>query len=131
MAARGARSFGHPEVYAAVCALSFAVARFAPWLVEGYGCPLRQLTGVPCATCGMTRAFVRLAHGQAAAALGASPLGAALAALAWAFAAAAALRLLLGLRWPEVGAAAARRLALLGAAALFANWIFLVVAERS
>ncbi|GEJ57544.1 DUF2752 domain-containing protein [Anaeromyxobacter diazotrophicus] len=124
------RGFGHPEVYAAVFALSFAVARFAPWLVAGLGCPFRALTGVPCATCGMTRAFVRLAHGEVAAAALASPFGALLAAGAWLFAAAAAVRLALGLPWPRVSAGAARRLALLGVLALLANWAFLVVADR-
>jgi len=129
VAARGPRTFGHAEVYAAVFALSFAVARFAPWLALGQGCPFRALTGVPCATCGMTRAFVRLAHGEVAAAFGVSPLGALLAAAAWLFAVAAGIRLALGLSWPEVTPAAARRLALLGGVALLANWAFLVVAE--
>jgi uncharacterized protein DUF2752 len=126
----GTRSFGHAEVYAAVFALSFAVARFAPWLVLGFGCPFRALTGLPCATCGMTRAFVRLAHGELAAAFGASPLGALLAGGCWTFAAAAAARLALGLRWPAVPRAAPRRLAVAALFALLANWAFLVVADR-
>ncbi|MCX6898261.1 MAG: DUF2752 domain-containing protein [Verrucomicrobia bacterium] len=29
-------------------------------------CPLRRLTGIPCATCGMTRAAAALCHGELA-----------------------------------------------------------------
>lgn len=32
-------------------------------------CPLRSLTGIPCPTCGMTRAFVAIAQGDVAQAL--------------------------------------------------------------
>jgi hypothetical protein len=31
-------------------------------------CPLRRLTGIPCASCGLTRAAAALCHGQVAAA---------------------------------------------------------------
>ena len=31
-------------------------------------CPLRRFTGIPCASCGLTRAAVALCHGQLAAA---------------------------------------------------------------
>ncbi|MFL5262503.1 MAG: DUF2752 domain-containing protein [Anaeromyxobacteraceae bacterium] len=125
------RTFGHVEAFAAIAALSFGAARFLPLLDLPYACPFRALTGLPCATCGMTHAFVHLAHGEAALAFQASPAGALLAALAWAFAAAAALRLAAGLSWPSPSPRAARALALAGAAALLANWAFLVVASRS
>jgi Protein of unknown function (DUF2752) len=127
----GVRAVGHAEVFAALAGLSFAAARFLPLLDVPYECPFRALTGLPCVTCGMTHAFVHLAHGEAAAALLASPAGALLAALAWTFAAAAVLRLAAGLRWPSPSPGAARALALAGAAALLANWAFLVVASRS
>ncbi|MDP3277026.1 MAG: DUF2752 domain-containing protein [Deltaproteobacteria bacterium] len=40
-----------------------AYALWAGWLTAGYGtCPSRWVMGVPCATCGMTRAFEALIH---------------------------------------------------------------------
>ena len=71
--------FGHPEVFALIGLGRCLVARFAPVLGLAYTCPLRALAGIPCATCGMTHAFVHLAHGEVAAAFAASPLGALLA----------------------------------------------------
>jgi hypothetical protein len=126
--ARAPQRSGHAEVFAGLFALSFLAARFLPLLELGWACPFRAATGIPCATCGMTRALVALAHGDVPRALGASPLGALLAAGAWAFALAAGLRLLLGLGWPRLGARAARAAALVGLGALLANWAWLVVA---
>jgi hypothetical protein len=127
---RAERRFGHGEVLALLSALSFPVARFLPLLDLHLLCPFKGLTGLPCATCGMTHAFVHLAHGDLLAALAASPLGAAIAGLAWAFAALDLLRLLAGAPWPQVGPRAARGLAAAGLCALLANWAFLVAAAR-
>ena len=124
------RRFGHGEVFALLSALSFLAARFLPLLDLPFACPFKGLTGLPCATCGMTHAFVHLAHGEPLAALAASPLGALLAALAWAFAALDLLRLLARLRWPRPGPRAARGLAAMALGALLANWAFLLVAGR-
>jgi Protein of unknown function (DUF2752) len=128
-ARREARSFGHLEVFAVLFALSFLAARLLPLLELPYTCPFRALTGLPCATCGMTHAFVHLAHGEAAAAVAASPLGAALAAGTWLLAAADAVRLALALPAPRLGPGTARALAVGGVVALLANWAFLVVAH--
>jgi len=128
-AAARSRGFGHAEVFAALAALSFLAARFLPVLDLGWECPLRALTGIPCATCGMTHAFVHLAHGDVGAALAASPAGALAAAGAWLLAAADAVRLAAGWPLPAVSERTARRLAFAGAAALLANWAFLVVAQ--
>ena len=65
--------YGHLDVFAAIGALSFLVARFVPVLGLPLVCPLRALAGIPCATCGMTHAFVHLAHGEVARAVHASP----------------------------------------------------------
>lgn len=120
------RRFGHAEVFAAIAALSFLVARFVPVLGIPFTCPLRGLAGIPCATCGMTHAFVHLAHGEVGVAFAASPLGAALAAGAWLYAALDALRVAAGAPLPVPSAGALRALAAAGIAALLVNWLYLV-----
>ncbi len=121
-----AERFGHVEVFAVIAALSFLVARFVPLLGIPYLCPLKGLAGIPCATCGMTHAFVHLAHGDVALALAASPLGALLAAGAWLFAAADGVRLALGAPLPVPPAQAIRAATALGLVALLANWAWLL-----
>jgi hypothetical protein len=124
-----ARRFGHAEVFAGIAVLSFLVARFLPVLGVPFMCPLRGLAGIPCATCGMTHAFVHLAHGDVARAFGASPLGAALALGAWLLALADAVRLAAGWPLPAVSPRLARGATFAGAVALLANWAYLVVRE--
>lgn len=51
------------------------LARLAPaFLLEIAHCPQREMTGVPCPTCGGTLALTRLAAGDVAAAWAANPL---------------------------------------------------------
>lgn len=121
---------GHAEIFAVLFALSFLAARFLPVAELGMPCPFKVLTGFPCATCGMTHAFVRLARGDLLGALTASPLGTLVAAGCWLFAVANVLRLLFALPLPSLGAETARRCALVGFAALLANWAFLVLVYR-
>jgi Protein of unknown function (DUF2752) len=125
------RTFGHAEVFAAIFALGFLAARLLPLLELRYECPFKALTGLPCAACGMTHAFVHLAHGAVGAAFDASPLGAAAAALAWLFVAGDAVRLTLGMPMPTLPPRAARALAGVGLIAVLANWVFLVIAHRA
>jgi len=121
--------FGHAEVFAAIGLLSLLVARFVPVLSLPFVCPMRGLAGIPCASCGMTHAFVHLAHGELSRALAASPLGALLAAGAWAFAALDLARVALGAPLPVPSLRAARAATALGIALLLANWAWLVVRE--
>jgi hypothetical protein len=121
-----ARRFGHLEVFAAIGALSFLVARFLPVLALPYTCPSRGLLGIPCATCGMTHAFVALAHGDLAGALHSSPLGAVLAAGAWSFALLDLSLLALGRPFPPVPAGALRLATAATAVALLLNWAWLL-----
>ncbi len=118
---------GIPEAFAAVAALSFLVARFLPVLSFHSECPFRALTGLPCASCGMTHAFVALARGEAGAAWSASPLGALLAGGAWLYAVLDLLRVAAGLPWPRLSERAWRAMAVgaVGAAALNWGWMLL------
>ena len=120
------RRFGHAEVFASIAALSFLVARFVPVLGFPLTCPLRGLAGIPCATCGMTHAFVHLAHGDVRLALAASPLGAILAGVAWLYAALDLVRVAAGAPLPVPSPRTLRALAAAGVAALLANWAWLL-----
>jgi hypothetical protein len=121
--------FGHLDVFAALGALSFLVARFVPVLGIPLLCPLRGLAGIPCATCGMTHAFVHLAHGEVARAVLASPAGALLAASVWLLAVLDLARLLVGAPLPVPSVRAVRAATAAGIVLLLCNWAWLVVRE--
>ena len=118
--------FGVPEVFALIGLLSFAVARFLPVLALPYTCPMKGAFGIPCATCGMTHAFVALARGDLSGALAASPFGALLAAAAWAYAAADLTRAGLDLPFPVLDLRLQRAVVLAAAVALALNWAWLL-----
>jgi hypothetical protein len=123
--------FGHPEVFAAIGALSFLVARLVPVLGLPFVCPLRGLAGIPCATCGMTHAFVRLARGDVAGALAASPLGTLLAAGAWTWALLDLVRVAAGAPLPVPSLRAVRAATAAGIALVLLNWAWLVAREAA
>jgi uncharacterized protein DUF2752 len=122
------RRFGHAEVFAAIAALSFLVARFAPVLGIPFTCPLKGIAGIPCATCGMTHAFVHLAHGDVGSAFAASPLGALVAGGAWLYAVLDAARVAVGAPFPAPSARAVRAATAAGVVATLANWVYLLAA---
>lgn len=126
-AGRSRRRPGIPEAFAAVAVLSFLVARFVPVLAFPSECPFRSLTGLPCASCGMTHAFVALAHGDAGGAWAASPLGAVVAGGAWLYALLDLARVAAGIPWPRLSQGAWRALAVgvVGAAAVNWGWMLL------
>lgn len=115
-----------PEVFALIGLLSFAVARFVPVLSLPFVCPMKGAFGIPCMTCGMTHAFVALARGDLAVALGASPFGALLAAGAWGYAAADGVRAALDLPFPALDLRLQRALVAVATVALVANWAWLL-----
>src|SRR5512137_2263499 len=120
---------GIPEAFAAIAALSFLVARLVPVLAFHSECPFRLATGLPCASCGMTHAFVALARGDLTGAWSASPLGALLAGGAWLYAVLDLLRVTAGLPWPHLSEKAWRAMAVgvVGAAAINWGWMLLRV----
>ncbi len=104
----------------------------APLLLPPVLCPLKTATGVPCVTCGGTRAALSLMHGRPFAALRWNPLVAlALAAVVPYVLYAASVTLLrrprLRLRFSDPDRARLRAAVLL---LLAANWIFLIVDGR-
>jgi hypothetical protein len=118
--------FGVPEVFALIGLLSFFVARFLPVLAVPYTCPMKGVFGIPCATCGMTHAFVALSRGDLAAAIAASPFGALLALAAWTYAALDLARAALDLPFPFLDVRVQRRLVAIAVLALALNWAWLI-----
>jgi len=95
-------------------------------------CPLKHITGIPCPTCGGTRALRALGHGAVVAALRWNPLVtiAALAAIpVLVYAAVVTV-----FRWPRVRVlippADQRWLRALAWMAILANWAFLILDQR-
>lgn len=106
-----------------------AAAPFASALAAGApACAFHALAGVPCPTCGGTRALLALARWDAAGAFAWNPL-VTLAALAFVAGGLVALgRALYGRGVPDVAPRPWLRAA--AAAALAANWAFVIVAGR-
>lgn len=124
----------HETLWAAVAA---ALAVMAALVVSVSGwpplaCPLRDVTGVPCPSCGTTRAIFALAAGNLGDALRWNPLA------ALAFGAAACYVAYAGtvavLRLPRLrltpGPTMARAARLATLTAVLANWLFLIADGR-
>jgi hypothetical protein len=70
------RTLGFFDVLGLLGLLGFLVARFVPVArLPFWSCALRQTTGWPCPSCGLTRVADRVAHGNLAGAWEANPLG--------------------------------------------------------
>ena len=124
----------HEAIWAPIALLAFLAARFVPWnRLDFLVCPFHLLTGLPCLSCGGTRAFVALAHLDAASAFAMNPLAAAVG-LAGAAYVVHATGVALG-RWkpwrPRLASVPLRR-ALRGAAlaAVAGNWAYLIAVGR-
>ena len=69
---QGRTEFG--IIYGGIALLAICVGRFVPILTFAPSCILKELTGVPCPTCGATRSVVHLARGEFFASFGMNPL---------------------------------------------------------
>ena len=69
---RGQIEFG--IIYGGIALLAVCAGRFVPVLSFAPSCVFKGLTGVPCPTCGATRAVVHLAQGELSASLILNPL---------------------------------------------------------
>ncbi len=94
-------------------------------------CAFKAATGLPCGTCGTTRALGRLSRGDVAGAFAMNPLAMAAAAAfaAWAIADLVLRRARRSLRI-EASRAEWRLLAAAAAAAFVANWAYLIAVGR-
>lgn len=118
------------RAYAWVGALVLLVAWVLPFeRVAIVTCPLRLGAGVPCPTCGMTRAFARTMHLELPRALEVSPLGALLAVATAAFVVWVALRTTVIRRGVVLGLTPRDKRVLRIAAplAVAANWLYLLL----
>ena len=89
-------------------------------------CPFRAVTGLPCPTCGTTRAAVKLMEGSLLAALSCNPL-AAVAGIAFvAGGVAAPLWLLVRLPVPDLSPVLPRWVRVATVALLLANWAWVI-----
>jgi hypothetical protein len=61
-------------LYGGIALLALSAARFFPILPFFPSCPLHELTGFPCPTCGSSRSIVQLAQGNFLASLTLNPL---------------------------------------------------------
>jgi Protein of unknown function (DUF2752) len=71
------RSSGQIEfgvIYGGIALLVLCAARLLPILSIAPACAFKGLTGIPCPTCGSTRALLCLSQGKLAAALAMNPL---------------------------------------------------------
>jgi hypothetical protein len=119
---------------ASLSAMALVMARFWPFeRLPLWSCPLRRTLGLPCPSCGMTRAFVRVTHGDLAGALEVSPLGTMLSLASVLLVAYIAVRLTVlrrGLQL-ETSPRERQRLAAALLLAVLANWSYLLVTRAA
>jgi hypothetical protein len=131
-----AREIDHERLWASI-ALAGAVLVALTYVSKQFAfpiplCPLKELTNIPCPTCGGTRALRALSHGALLAALRLNPLvtiGALAAIPLLAYAAATALFNAPRLRF-VLSPIDQRLLRIAACTAILANWVFLIVDGR-
>lgn len=120
------RQFG--LFWGAVAAALVALSSLAPHVAEAApACLLKTLTGLPCPTCGATRAALALARFDPAAAFAVSPLAAAVWILLIAGGLAAGLASLARIEIPGPPSDLSRPVRWALVAVVVANWIYLIL----
>lgn len=97
-------------------------------------CPLHALTGIPCPTCGMTRAVAALLHGKIRLAFLLNPLTTSLlfaVAFYVGYAAVVVIGRLPRLRWQPLCRTESLSIRIAAILLIAANWIYLLVAGKS
>jgi len=116
-------------VLGALCSLAglALAASYSVWgAVWWPGCPLRELTGIPCPTCYGTRAMLAVVAGEWGRALRLNPLVGTAGIAMVASVPAAAAAVLGGWPRPRISPRLARLLARIGGALVVANWLYLL-----
>jgi len=116
------------DALAGVAVVLLAAARWFPFeRIPVVQCAFKEVTGVPCLTCGMTRSWVHATHGRLGEALVQNPLGTLLCAGAAGFAALVLARRITGRPPPSLAVTGrrARAAALAVAAASAGNWLYM------
>jgi Protein of unknown function (DUF2752) len=130
------REVDHERLWLSVALAGAALAVL--WVASGHEelprviCPFRHVTGIPCVTCGGTRALLALTRGDVQAALFWNPLVAVIAIAVLIFLVYAAV--VTALRAPRVRVRLGERDRVLFRAAAWAaiagNWVFLIIQGR-
>jgi hypothetical protein len=93
-------------------------------------CPFRQITGIPCPSCGSTHAAVALMHGRLGVALAANPLAAIAGVVFLAGGLVAPLWAALGWPVPNVPAPLPRWMRTVLATGLLVGWAYLIMKSQ-
>jgi hypothetical protein len=125
----GEPGLDHELIWGSIGLLGLLIARLVPpVLTDWYHCPFHGATGIPCLTCGMTRAFRFTVHGRLAEAFSLNPLGTLFCLAVIAYVVYATVMVIGRLPRPRltVESPAARWALRLGLpAAVLANWVYL------
>lgn len=119
-------------IYAVISILAVAGARLAVDGVafKGYFCPFKFITGIPCPTCGITRAYAAVSHLDFAQALGLNPLMVIVLVGVWIWGLVSFSGSVYRGRVPRISATgnAATAMRVFVVAAIAANWAYLIAA---
>ncbi len=123
------REWDERALFAALFAVAFAAAAWFPFHRNPYICSFKQITGYPCFTCGMTRAWVHQVHLEPILGIVQSPLGSLLFFLAAGFTLWTAVRIAFRLGSLRLGLTRHEKTGLwvAGVVVFLANWLYTIL----